>query len=166
MATSSVVRSSPDTCTITCPRCEQGTSVPTAELRLAQEPLHVPCACGCILRLVRMDQRQFPRQPVELSGALLDATTHTHLTTVTILDLSLGGIRFATSRPALQVDEHYRIVFCLDDAVRTEIGEEMVIRLVHTDETFGAEFVHPECGEALDFYLTPWAVQLESSCHD
>ena len=159
MATSSVVRTSPDTCTITCPRCEQGTSVPTAELRQSQEPLHVPCACGCILRLVRMDQRQFPRKPVELSGALLDATTHTHLTPVTILDLSLGGIRFATGLSSLQVGEHCHIVFRLDDAVHTEICEELVIRLVHPDETVGAEFVHPECDEALGFYLTPWAVQ-------
>jgi len=74
MATSSVVRTSPDTCVITCPRCEQSTPTPIAQIWLSQESLH-PGACGFILRLVRMDQRRFPRKPVELSGALLDVKT-------------------------------------------------------------------------------------------
>ncbi|MDH3601023.1 MAG: PilZ domain-containing protein [Candidatus Tectomicrobia bacterium] len=159
MATSSVVRTSPDICVITCPRCEQGIPVPTAQLRLSQEPLHVPCACGCMLRLVRMDQRRFPRKPVDLIGALLDVTTHTLLTPVTIIDLSLGGVRFAAQLSSLQVGESYRIGFRLDDAIQTEIQADIAIRILHTDQTFGAEFLHPECDDELDFYLNPWGVR-------
>jgi hypothetical protein len=107
-----------------------------------------------------MNQRQFPRKPVELSGALLEATTHTPLTTVAIIDLSLGGVRFATSLSSLQVGESYRIVFSLDDAVQTEIQEDIVLQHLHTDQTFGAKFLHPECYDELDFYLNPWSVRL------
>ena len=160
MTTSSVVQTSPDTCVVTCPRCEKDSSISIAQLRVALEPLHVPCNCGCILRLVRMDQRRHPRQSVELSGSLLDVTTDTALTAVTIIDLSLGGIRFRTPLCSLQVGESYRIVFNLDNTLRTEIREDIAIRLVHTDETFGAEFLHPECNDELDFYLNPWKLQL------
>ena len=160
MATSSVVRTSPDTCVITCPRCGQGTAIPTAHLRLSQKPLHVRCGCGCGLRLVQMNQRRFPRKPVQLSGTLLDVTNHTILATITIIDLSLGGVRFATHLSRLQVGEHYRIVFRLDDPLQTEIREDIAIRIVHTDGTLGVEFLHPECYDELDFYLTPWAVEL------
>ena len=160
MATSSVVRTSPDTCVITCPRCAQCTTVPTTQVRLSQEPLHVPCDCGLMLRLVRMDQRRYPRIPVQLRGTLLDVATHTPLTPVTIIDLSLGGVRFATDLSALQVGEIYHIVFNLDDALRTEIRQDIEIRRLHTDQTFGAEFHHPACSDELEFYLTPWGVQL------
>ena len=160
MATSSVVRTSPDTYVVTCPRCEQDASIPTAQLRASHEPLHVPCNCGCVLRLVRMDQRRHPRQPVQLIGSLLDLTTHTTRSPVTILDLSLGGVRFATHLASLQVGESYRIVFHLDDPLRSEIREDIALRLVHTDQTFGAEFLHPECYDELDFYLNPWRIRL------
>lgn len=160
MATSSVVRTSPETCIITCPRCAQAITLPTSRFRLGQKPPDVRCGCGRVLRFVRLDRRRFPRKPVELSGALLSGLTYTPLTTVTIIDLSLYGVRFTTPLSSLQVGERYRIVFRLDDAVQTEIQEEIAIRLVHTDRTFGAEFLHPKYGEELDFYLTPWAVQL------
>ena len=80
---------------------------------------------------------------------------------MTIIDLSMGGVRFATHLSCLQVGESYRIVFSLDDTLQTEIREDIVLRLLHTDQTFGAEFIHPECHDELNFYLTPWAVQLE-----
>lgn len=134
--------------------------MPIAELRVSQEPLHVACTCGCILRLVHMNQRRFPRTPIELSGMLLDATTHTPLTPVAIIDLSLGGVRFATALSSLQVGDSYRIVFSLDDAVQTEIQEDIALRHLHTDQTFGAEFLHLECYDELDFYLNPWSVRL------
>ncbi|MDH3600358.1 MAG: PilZ domain-containing protein [Candidatus Tectomicrobia bacterium] len=159
MATSSVVRTSPDTCVITCPRCAQGNTLPIVQLRWGQELPHVRCGCGFMLRLVRMDQRRFPRKPVQLSGVLLNATTHTPLTTVSIIDLSLGGVRFVTPLSSFQVGERYRIVFSLDDALRTEIREDIVVRHVTDSQYFGAEFFHPECYDELDFYLTPWAIQ-------
>lgn len=159
MVTSSVVQSSPDTCVITCPRCDQTTAIPMAQLQF-RETQHVRCRCGCTLRLVRLDQRQHPRTPVQLSGALLDVSTQAPVTPLTVIDLSLGGVRFTTDLSALEVGECYRIQFSLDDALQTKIHNDIVIRILHTDQTYGAEFLHPECHQELNFYLTPWGVQL------
>ena len=89
-------------------------------------------------------------------------TGHDSLSPITIIDLSLGGVRFTTLL-SLQVGESYRIVFSLDDVLQTEIREYMAIRIVHSDQTYGAEFLHPECHNELHFYLTPWAAQISPS---
>ena len=58
------------------------------------------------------------------------------------------------------VGENYRIAFSLDDKLNTEIQEAIAVRVIHTDRTFGVEFLDPECHDELNFYLTPWAVEL------
>lgn len=159
MATSSVRQTTSDTCVITCPRCSQSTAIPKEQLQLSKKTQHVRCVCGCMLRLVRLDQRRFPRQPVKLIGTLHHLTNQSCVATVTIVDLSVGGVRFTTDRTSLQVGKRYRIQFKLDDGLQTEIRADIVIRILHTDKTYGAEFLNSDCHADLDFYLAPWGMK-------
>ena len=93
MGTSSVVRTGPDSYVITCP-CGQNTALSRAQMHDAQHTtLHVPCGCGCTLQVI-CERRRFTRKPVQLYGALLHAVTLAPLTTLTVIDISLGGIGF------------------------------------------------------------------------
>ncbi len=82
------------------------------------------------------------------------------MTSINIIDLSRGGVRLTAPDATLEVGERYRITFRLDDTLRTEIRENIVIRIVHSDGIFGAEFLQLHCVQELDFYLKSWAVKM------
>jgi hypothetical protein len=112
------------------------------------------------MRLVR-ERRRFERKAVQMSGALLDQQTQVNLATVTILDLSLGGVGFVSPQRAIKMEERFTLIFRLDDDCRTTIREDIVVRSVTDSQHVGAEFLYQEhYNFDLDFYLAPYAVRL------
>ena len=160
MVVAFVVRTSADSCAITCLHCAKRITVPTAALWQRHEPLPLACkGCGHPFELIR-DERRFPRTPVELEGTLLEASTRAALASLTITDLSLSGFRLRTSYPHLEAGTRYSVVFALNDAARTDIREDIVVRQFHTTHSVGAEFHPPgRYNFDLDFYLKPWVVE-------
>ena len=125
-----------------------------------QHKLPITCGCGKVMRLVH-DRRGFKRKPIELSGTLLDVMTQAPLATVTITDLSLGGVGFAAHQYTIEVEALFTLTFDLDDDCQTLIQEEIVVRSVQDNQHVGVEFLYKEnYNFDLDFYLAPWAVKL------
>jgi hypothetical protein len=153
-----VVRTSPDSCAITCLHCAKRLAVPTTQLWQRHNPTSLTCdGCGQTFQIIR-DARRFPRTPVQLDGTLLEASTLVPLASLTITDLSLSGFRFRTPYPHLKTGTLYSVVFSLNDAVRTEIREDIVVRQL-TGHATEAEFHPPDrYNFDLDFYLKPWVV--------
>ena len=159
MVVAFVVRTSTDSCAITCLHCAKRIAVPTIQLWQRHDPTSLACeACGHTFQIIR-DERRFPRTPVQLDGTLLEASTLAPLASLTITDLSVSGFRFRTPYPHLKSGARYSVVFALNDAARTEIREDIVVRQLHPAHAMGAEFDPPDrYNFDLDFYLKPWVV--------
>ena len=163
MVVAFVVRTSADSCAITCLHCANHIVVPTAQLWQRHEPTSLTCkGCGQLFQIIR-DERRFPRTPVQLEGMLCEASTRAPLASLTITDLSLSGFRFRTPYAHLQTETLYSVVFSLNDAARTEAREDIMVRQL-TARALGAEFYPPDrYNFDLDFYLKPWVVAYHSS---
>lgn len=61
--------------------------------------------------------------------------------------------------PISKSGARYRVVFRLNDALQSEIQEDIVVQQLYDAQTFGAEF-HPSdrYNFELDFHLHPWTV--------
>jgi len=154
-----VTRHSPTTCATFCPHCDQKLALQIAHLQ-ACNAATVTCRCGQKVRLTR-ERRCFERKLVKLSGVLLDPKTHEQLTTVSIMNVSLGGVGFVANEHDIEVDKRYTICFRLDDECNTKIEEDIVVRNVRKPYYIGAEFLHSDgYNFDLDFYLSPYVVLL------
>ncbi len=159
MDTLSVIRTSPDTCAVACPSCKRRNNIRLEELRKCYT-FNTVCSCGRSLQLVT-ERRGFERKQVELPGTLLDIMTLEVLTDVMIVDLSLGGLSFISHHHTIEKDEPFTICFCLDDECQSEIREEITVKSLKEQNQIGAEFLYNDTYNFdLDFYLTPWEVQL------
>jgi hypothetical protein len=164
MVVAFVVRTSADSCAITCLHCAQHIVVPTIQLWQRHDPTSLACeACGHTFQIIR-DERRFPRTPVQLDGMLCEVSTRAALASLTITDLSVSGFRFRTPYAHLETGTLYGVVFSLNDAARTEVHEDIVVRQMHPAHSMGAEFYPPDrYNFDLDFYLKPWVVAYNSS---
>jgi hypothetical protein len=157
MTTLPVTRRSPETCGAHCPHCEQKLALRIADLQACNNAT-VTCRCGHKIQLTR-ERRRFDRKLVQLSGDLLDHKTHKRLTTVSILNISLGGVCFVADQYDIQVDQRFTICFVLDDECRTRIQDDIVVRNVRGPQYVGAEFLHTDgYNFDLDFYLSPYVI--------
>jgi hypothetical protein len=155
-----VIRSSTNRFAVACLHCAKAVAVPITPLRQQHAPVNLVCEdCGHTFQMTR-DERRFPRKPFNLAGMLLAVSTHKPLGRLTITDLSLSGLRGSvTHATPLQVGARYRVVFRLNDALQSEIQEDIVVQQLYDAQTFGAEF-HPSdrYNFELDFHLHPWTV--------
>ena len=146
-------RTSPDTCQVTCQRCWTSKVLKTQQLAHLERPLDVKCRCGHQFQVVH-DRRHHARKTVELMGYLFEPSTRTLCDTLTITDLSLGGIGFMTQQLCLQMGEQYTIGFFLDDASGAWIEDGVTVQNVYHDHVIGAVFTAPATYNFdLDFYL-------------
>lgn len=160
MAASFVVRTSINSCAITCQHCAAHIAISTTRLQQHRAPTNLVCEdCGHTFQIVR-DERRFPRMTLCLEGMLLEVSTHAPLASLTITDLSLSGLRCRMiDHPHLQVGALYTIVFRLNDAIQSKIQEDIVVRQLYDAQTVGAEFHPPDhYNFDLDFYLNSWVV--------
>jgi hypothetical protein len=123
------------------------------------QKLEFLCLCGNVFHLV-CDNRRFVRKPVTLVGYLCQSGTDSSEESegITILDLSLGGLRFQSQRSDIQVGDRFNVRFSLDAGLGEWIEQDIVVRHIQNTHMIGAEFVDPACNTKLDLYLTSYTI--------
>lgn len=144
---------------VRCKDCDKSWELRREQLPLRGQKLEILCHCGNVFHLV-CDNRRFARKPVELPGYLYQSGTDApgEGEAMTILDISLGGLRFQSQRSDIQVGDRFSVRFFLEAGPEGWIEEEIVVRHVQDVYTIGAEFVDSAYNEDLDLYLTSYTI--------
>jgi hypothetical protein len=139
---------------IRCNQCGRKKAASAADYRVVGKKLKVSCSCGSTF-VVSFDWRRFYRKPVNLLGDYLKDGDSVGMKTMVVVDVSLGGIRIQTLHDHdLKVDDVIQVTFYLDNALKSLISRNAVIRKVH-DRFVGAEFCDNKTDKALAFYVMP-----------
>ena len=144
-----------DSATLLCPNCGLSKTANVAKFKARKDPLKIRCKCGSTF-YVAFEFRRAHRKETNLRGyySRLPACTESH--GMLVENVSLTGIGFAVSAPHnLIKGAEVRVKFRLDDANRSEIEKDVVVRVVK-DKYLGCEFLERALfDKALGFYLMP-----------
>jgi hypothetical protein len=165
-----------DTATINCPVCQLAKTVAVGKFRDTKHTITARCTCGHSFP-ISLDFRKHYRKKTTLPGiyeiqnpAL--ANKHWKKTNlngtyslqapasggghVLITNLSCGGLQFTTTgRHSIEIGQHARITFTLDDRKQTEISRHVIIQSI-TEHLIGCQFATNEpLEQGLRFYLFP-----------
>jgi hypothetical protein len=159
VTTQSVVPSTSGSYVARCKDCGKPWELRREQLPQPGQKLEILCYCGNVFYLI-CDNRRFVRKPVELVGYLCQSGTASPETgeAITILDISLGGLRFRSQRSDIQVGDRLSACFFLDAELGGWIEEEIVVRHVQDTHMVGAEFIDPAYNAHLDLYLTSYTI--------
>jgi len=143
--------------TFTCPQCETTKTVDVSQYAKMDQTVKVKsrCACGNTWTSVLEKRKQY-RKGVSLLGTFTHTVDGNPLNkgTMTIIDLSAGGLKLKLDRP-IDLREGHRLYveFHLDDNRRTLIKKNLLVRNV--DGIYiGAAFSSTDPHDpALGFYL-------------
>lgn len=144
---------------VTCKDCEKPWELQRGQLPQRGQKLEILCLCGNVFHLA-CDNRRFVRKPVELAGYLCQSgmASPEEGEAITILDISLGGLRFQSQRSDIQVGDRFNVRFFLDARLGGWIEQDIVARHVQDTYMIGAEFVDPAYNADLDLYLTSYTI--------
>jgi len=144
---------------VTCKDCDKPWELQREQLPERGQRLEILCFCGNVFHLA-CDNRRFVRKPVELAGNLRQSSTAPPEAgeAITILDISLGGLRFQSQRSDIQVGARFNVRFFLDAGLGGWIEQDIVVRHVQDTYLIGAEFVDPAYNADLDLYLTSYTI--------
>jgi hypothetical protein len=165
-----------DTVTIHCPVCQLAKTVDVGQFRTTRHTIVARCKCGHSFP-VSLEFRKCYRKKTELTGTFEAQSANTddarwkktNLSGVynmqapatgcghmLITNLSSGGLQFTTpSKHGIQVGDHARVVFTLDDRKQTEICKRVIVQSI-VDNFIGCQFAKDETLEqGLRFYLFP-----------
>ncbi|ETW93033.1 MAG: hypothetical protein ETSY1_41015 [Candidatus Entotheonella factor] len=145
---------------VTCPYCQRSRSIPNTQLQSLRHALRAKCSCENVFELV-VNRRCFPRKDVRFEGELSLQGASERLAEIVVTSLSVGGVGFLVEGLAPQVGDIFTIAFSLDDDVKTEVREDIIVRNLRGEVT-GAEFIgHGTYNFDLDFYLMPFDPDLK-----
>lgn len=144
---------------VTCKDCEKPWELQRGQLPQRGQKLEILCLCGNVFHLA-CDNRRFVRKPVELAGYLYQSgvASPEEGEAITILDISLGGLRFQSQRSDIQVGDRFNVRFFLDARLGGWIEQDIVARHIQDTYMIGAEFVDPAYNADLDLYLTSYTI--------
>ncbi len=144
---------------VSCKDCGREQSLLREQLPQRGQALEIQCDCGNIYQLA-CDNRRFLRKSVELSGTLspVRPSQSDEQEDITLIDISLGGIRFRTAQPNIETGDRFRVRFLLDPIPRTWFEQEIIVRHVQDTTIIGAEFVDQTYNPDLDLYLMSFQV--------
>lgn len=144
---------------VTCKDCDKPWELQREQLPQRGQKLEILCLCGNVFHLA-CDNRRFVRKPVELAGYLYQSGTASpeEGEAITILDISLGGLRFQSQRSDIQVGDRFNVRFFLDAGMGGWIEQDIVARHIQDTYMIGAEFVDLAYNAALDLYLTSYTI--------
>src|SRR5262244_3916294 len=119
---------------VTCVHCDITRTINLSNYidhTLGEKPLKVKCgACNTIFH-IQFDYRRYQRIQVNFPGTLFYVQTKTDCGDIMITSLSCGGIGFLINTNVdIKPDSMYAIQFQLDDAQRSVICEDIVIKRV------------------------------------
>jgi hypothetical protein len=167
---------SDNTAIIHCSQCQLAKTVDVGKFRAGKHTLTTRCTCGNTFP-VSLEFRKHYRKKTTLPGtyeAQLPQADDNHwrktnLTGVynmqppatgcghmQVTNISLGGLQFTThSSHHIEIGDHARITFILDDKKQTKIDKRVVIQSI-VDNIIGCQFGSNEIPEqGLRFYLFP-----------
>lgn len=127
--------------TFLCPHCETPFHISVMEYKNIKHELAIRCSCKKQFRLL-LNFRRFRRKKVILVGEVKNLSMHqSNWTVMTIMNLSMGGLRFKVLEPInMQKGDKIRVRFTLDSAHEEVVDKEVIVRN-RRDNEFGCEFM-------------------------
>ena len=127
--------------TVLCPHCEIPFHISPWEYKNDNREVAISCDCSKQFRLL-LNFRRFHRRNVILVGEAINLSMHDGTWTVmTIMNLSMGGLRFKVLEPIdIQKGDKIRVRFTLDSPQEEVVDKEVIVRNTRDNE-FGCEFM-------------------------
>jgi len=157
MAVKTVIPNEKGKIYLLCPFCENN-CFESADKYPFHKIINRKCSCGNSWEFI-IEQRKAFRKRTSLSAIWWKMVTPITYQSSTISDLTLdGGCMVASENHNLQIGEHIRLLFKLDNEKRTKIEREAVVRWINKNE-IGCKFVgkyvyDPELG----FYVQDFKI--------
>jgi hypothetical protein len=142
---------------LSCPFCGESSSRRAESFSNSNQPngISITCASCGKAYAIQIDLRKAFRKKTFFDGFYSKLGTPGGFEKMTIVDLSLGGCSFlASGKHSLNPDDRIKVMFNLDNAQRTKIEKEAVVRVVKGRQ-IGCEFAVTASGYDPDigFYL-------------
>ena len=124
-----------------CPHCKRPFHISVGEYKNIKRELAIRCSCNEQFRLL-LNFRRFRRKNVILVGEAKNLSMHkSPWTVMTIVNLSMGGLRFRVLEPInIQKGDKVRVRFTLDNPQEEMIDKEVIVRNTRDNEC-GCEFM-------------------------
>ena len=141
--------------TLLCPHCGTSKTVNVAKLKSRGDPLRIRCTCKETFS-VTFEFRKAHRKETNLVGHYRKLPAREDWHSMKVRNISSTGIGFETyNLHDLDKGDQVRVKFALDDAKRSEIERDVIVRVVK-DRYIGGEFRDPNLyDKVLGFYLMP-----------
>lgn len=159
MSTQSTVSTPPRLSVVACQNCGREQHFYREQLPPPGQAVEIQCACGHVYQLV-CETRRFVRKPVKLPATLspLRSSRPEAAEAVTLVDISLGGLRFVTLRPDIEVANRFKIRLLLAPIPNTWFEQEIIVRHVQDGCIIGAEFADQSYHLDLDLFLMSFQI--------
>ena len=146
--------SSDDTGVISCPHCGRQKTVPVGSYK-GKVRVKIKCGCNNVF-IGELDFRKKFRKKTNLPGKFTNHSRKNTRGDIIAKNLSMNGLGFTTMDiNKLQKGDEITVSFKLDNANKTTIKKELIVRNIH-ENAVGCEF-EKSCQYALDadlgFYL-------------
>jgi len=140
---------------ISCPRCGKTKQVAVGKYCGKKHTIKVRCSCNTSF-LAYLEFRRNYRKPTDLSGTYRIISDGAGGGTVSIKNISRGGIGFSVSgRHNIEIGQKALVDFVLDNRKSSRVSKEVIVRSV-TNNHIGCQFVsHQPFEKDLGFYLQP-----------
>jgi hypothetical protein len=124
-----------------CPHCKRPFHISVWEFKNVKHQLAIRCSCNGQFQLL-LNFRRFNRKNVILVGEAKNLSMHkSSWTVMTIVNLSMGGLRFKALEPInIQKGDKIRVRFTLDSPQEEMIDKEAIVRNTSNNEC-GCEFM-------------------------
>jgi len=128
--------------TIICPKCRLKKNNDVTNFRDTHKRLKAKCQCGEVFRLT-LEFRKHHRKKVWLAGEY-SIKGKDEKGEISIEDISLGGIRFASLKPHyISRNDTVELKFTLDNPMRTKIQTPVTVKWI-IDHNVGGQFFDPK----------------------
>lgn len=144
---------------LACRACYRQRVLDIGEIRALGSRIQATCPCGQPLR-VRVELRREYRKTVHLEGLFMRASLNhlapaaTEWGRITVCNLSRHGVAFKPfGRRQMQIGDHVRVKFSLDNAAKSMIQKEVSVCSLAGD-VVGCEFIGRDpCDVTIGFYM-------------
>ena len=126
----------------TCPYCQHTYRISVAHLQGEKHSITARCACEERFEL-KLNFRQFYRKQVKLIGEVKNVSTGSpYWQAITILDLSMSGLRFKLiGQKDIKEGHRLQVLITLDDQQGSLIDKEARVVNIRND-CYGCEFLN------------------------
>ena len=126
--------------TFLCPHCNKPFCIPVSEYKGTKHSFTLRCSCNRHFHLL-LNFRRYHRTKVIIVGEARNLTRGNEAWTVmTLINLSMGGLRFKVLEPiSMKEGDKIRVRFTLDSPQEVLIDKEVIVRNTGNNE-YGGEF--------------------------